>query len=214
MSKTELSKRFRGYLPVVIDIETGGFNSQTDAILEIAAVFVDFDENNLLKPTETIAYHVLPFQGANLDPKAMAFTGIDPYHPFRFAKDELTVFQELFKAIRAQIKKTGCQRAVLVAHNTIFDMSFMQAAAERHQLKRNPFHPFSAIDTVALSAVFLGQTVLAKACDAAGIIFDKDEAHSAIYDAQRTAELFCKLTNQWQKHEGWDIIKQSPILVE
>jgi len=214
MAKTTLCERFRGYLPVVIDIETGGFNPQTDAILEIAAVFVDFDQNNLLVPITTHAFHVLPFQGANLDPQAMAFTGIDPYHPFRYAKEEKEVFQNLFKEIRTHIKKSGCQRAILVAHNAIFDMSFMRAAAERHQLKRNPFHPFSTIDTVALSAVFLGQTVLAKACEAANVAFDRNEAHSAIYDAERTAELFCTLTNQWQKHPGWDIMNQSPILVE
>lgn len=214
MAKSILAERFRGFLPVVIDIETGGFNPETDAILEIAAVFVDFNEDKLLARTTTHGFHVLPFQGANLDPQAMAFTGIDPYHPFRFAKDEKDVFQELHKLIRAQIKKTGCDRAILVAHNAIFDMSFMQAAVHRHKLKRNPFHPFSAIDTVALSAVFLGQTVLAKACEAAKVAFDRNEAHSAIYDAERTAELFCTLTNQWQKHQGWDIIKQSPILVE
>lgn len=213
MNKPNLCDRFRGYYPVIIDIETGGFNATTDAILEIAAVTVTYDNNGLLIPKETHSYHVKPFQGANLDPQAMAFTGIDPDHPFRFAKDELDVFKALFKAVRTAVKAHACQRAIMVAHNATFDMNFVNAAVARHNIKRNPFHAFSTIDTAALSAVFLGQTVLSIACDTAHISFDKKEAHSAIYDAEKTAELFCKLVNQWQAHGGWDGQKQCPALI-
>jgi len=213
MTTPNISQRFRGYYPVVVDIETGGFNAKTDAILEIAAVTLTYDDRGLLIPKETHSYHVTPFQGANLDPQAMAFTGIDPDHPFRFAKEEDIVFKTLFKAIRNEVKAHNCQRAIMVAHNATFDMNFVNAAVERHHLKRNPFHPFSTIDTAALSAVFLGQTVLSIACNTAKISFDKNEAHSAIYDAEKTAELFCLLTNQWQHHGGWNIEKQCPILL-
>ena len=64
--------------------------------------------------------------------------------------------------------------------------------------KRNPFHPFSVLDTVSLGGVAYGQTVLGRAMQAAGLAWNGEEAHSAVYDAERTAELFCKIANAWQ----------------
>ena len=200
--KTPLGRRFRGFLPVVIDVETAGFNPQTDALLEVAAVTLRMDEGGLLHPAETHAYHVEPFPGANLDPKALAFTGIDPHHPFRQALPEREALQELFRAVRPEVKAHGCNRAILVGHNAPFDLGFLNAAVERCKLKRNPFHPFSTLDTVTLAALAYGQTVLAKAAQAAGIPWDNREAHSAIYDAERTAELFCAVHNRWAALSG------------
>ena len=40
----EIVKRFRGFLPVVVDVETGGLNPQTDALLEIAAVVIEINQ--------------------------------------------------------------------------------------------------------------------------------------------------------------------------
>jgi ribonuclease T len=51
----------------------------------------------------------------------------------------------------------------------------------------------------------LGQTVLAKACQAAGIAFDGQQAHSALYDTERTAELFCFIVNRYQQLGGWPL---------
>lgn len=206
-----LSTRFRGYLPVVIDVETAGFNPQRDALLEIAAVIITMNAEGWVEPAYTEAYHVVPFAGANLDPAALEFTGIDPYHPFRFAVSEAEALRSLFKVIRTEMKKAQCHRAILVGHNATFDLGFLQAAVARCELKRNPFHPFSAIDTASLSALALGQTVLLKAAQAAGIAFDPAQAHSAIYDAERTAELFCFITNQWQRLGGWDMSKNRPV---
>jgi len=39
-----LAQRFRGYYPVVIDVETAGFNAKTDALLEIAATLLGMNE--------------------------------------------------------------------------------------------------------------------------------------------------------------------------
>jgi ribonuclease T len=52
-------------------------------------------------------------------------------------------------------------------------------------------------DTVSLGGVAYGQTVLGRAMQAAGLAWNGDEAHSAVYDAERTAELFCKIANAW-----------------
>ena len=200
-----LASRFRGYLPVVVDVECGGFNNQTDAILEIAAVTLGMDENGILEPEDTWFFRVHPFPGANLEDAALKFTGIDPHHPLRIAHHEPEVFRELFKNIRKKMKAEHCTRAILVGHNAHFDQGFVNAAAERNNMKRNPFHPFSNLDTATMSALAFGQTVLSRACESAGIDFNNEEAHSARYDAEKTAELFCQIVNRWQELGGWPV---------
>ncbi|WP_420849309.1 ribonuclease T [Pseudidiomarina insulisalsae] len=203
-----MKQRFRGYLPVVIDVETAGFNSKTDALLEIAAVTLAFDDDGWLHPDQTIHYHVDPFEGANIEQAALDFNGIDPNSPLRGAVPEEEALKELFKPIRKAQKAAGCQRSVLVGHNATFDLGFVMAAAERCNIKRNPFHPFVTFDTAALAALTLGQTVLIKACQAAGIAFDSKEAHSALYDTERTAELFCWMINRYKNLGGWPLAAQ------
>lgn len=191
----DMSKRFRGFYPVIIDIETAGFDYKRSAVLELAAVTITYDEQGSLIPETTYAYHIEPFTSATFDAEALAFTGIDPHHPFRFAKPESDVLQDLFKHVNLHKKNHHCNRAVMVAHNATFDMGFLQAMITRCELKKNPFHAFTTFDTATLSAAAYGQTVLAKAMEKAGIAFDAKEAHSAIYDAEKTAELFCKIIN-------------------
>lgn len=197
-----IARRFRNFLPVVIDVETGGFNSQKDALLEIAAVLLQFDKKEHLQPTSTHACHVLPFPGANIEAAALAVNHIDPYHPFRFALNEAQALQEIFMPIEMALKQHHCERAILVGHNANFDLSFIQAAAARCKIP-NPFHSFVVFDTATLSALAFGETVLARAAKAAGINFDREQAHSAIYDAERTAELFCLIINRWHDLGGW-----------
>jgi ribonuclease T len=200
-----IASRFRGFLPVVIDVETAGFNSKTDALLEIAAVILDMDSGGNLYRKETVHCNVEPFRGANLEKSALEFTGIDPHSPYRNAQPEKVALDKIFTPIRRAVKSTGCTRAILVGHNSSFDHGFVFAAAERAEIKRNPFHPFSSFDTNTLSALAFGQTVLAKACAAAKIDFDGHEAHSAKYDTEKTAELFCTIINKWKTLGGWPI---------
>lgn len=190
-----IENRFRGFLPVVVDVETGGFNSEKDALLEIAAVILSMNSDGKLEIAETVSQNVLPFDGANLDPDALAFNKIDPYHPFRMAVCEHDALVKVFTPVRKAIKRNSCTRAILVGHNAFFDLRFVNAAAKRANIKRNPFHPFSNFDTVSLAGLAYGQTVLARAVKAAGLSWDDAEAHSAIYDAERTAELFCNIVN-------------------
>jgi ribonuclease T len=199
-----LAKRFRGYFPVVIDVETAGFNDKTDALLEIAASVLSLDEvTGKLSIDETIQFNVHPFEGANLEPKALEFTGIDPTNPLRGAVDEDVALKALFKLVRKKMKLAGCQRAVIVAHNAAFDLGFLNAATSRCNIKRSPFHSFVSFDTTTLAGLALGQTVLAKACIAAKIDFNNSEAHSALYDTEKTAELFCHIVNKWHDLGGW-----------
>ena len=78
----------------------------------------------------------------------------------------------------------------MVAHNAHFDLGFVNAAVERAQIKRNPFHPFSCFDTSGLAGLAFGQTVLAKACQTAKIDFNNQDAHHALYDTLKTAGYF------------------------
>jgi len=199
-----IAQRFRGYYPVVIDVETGGFNAATDALLEIAAVLLEVNEEGNWVPGETVSRHIQPFAGANLDKAALEFTGIDPHHPFRMqiAVTEHAALQDVFRAVRKNIKDNDCKRAILVGHNAAFDLGFLNAAVERTGIKRNPFHPFSTFDTVTLGGLAYGQTVLSRAVEAAGFEWDEKSAHSALYDAERTAELFCVIVNRWRNHSS------------
>ena len=192
-----MADRFRGFLPVVVDVETGGFNCKTDALLEIAAVLVDFGDGGVLTRGETIRYHVKPFEGANMEPASLAVNGIDPHHPLRPAIDERDALQRVFRDVRQAIRANGCSRAVLVGHNAAFDLGFLNEAIERSAIKRNPFHPFSCFDTATLCGVAFGQTVLSRAVAAAGFEWDESSAHSAAYDAEITADLFCEIVNRF-----------------
>jgi len=193
-----MAGRFRGFLPVVVDVETGGFNAATDALLEIATVLVDFNANGDLERTETIRYHVKPFDGANIEEASLAVNGIDPHHPLRPAIDERDALQRTFREVRRAVRDSRCSRAVLVGHNAHFDLGFLNQAVERSAIKRNPFHPFSCFDTATLCGVAYGQTVLARAAIAAGLGWDETQAHSASYDAEMTADLFCDVVNRYR----------------
>lgn len=198
-----LAKRFRGYLPVVVDIETGGFNAATDAMLEIAATVTQMDDNGRLVCGKTYSYHLTPFEGANIEDSALQFTGIKLNHPLRPAQEESLALRDLFKHIRGELKAVDCKRAILTGHNASFDLGFLNAAIARCDIKRSPFHPFSCFDTASLAGLACGQTVLAKACLASGLDFDNEAAHSAIYDTEKTAELFCHIVNRWLDLGGW-----------
>lgn len=193
-----IANRFRGFLPVVVDVETGGFNSKTDALLEIAAVMVHLEDDGSMGRGETVRYHVKPFEGANMEPASLAVNGIDPHHPLRPAIDERDALQRVFRTVRQEVRDTGCTRAILVGHNAAFDLGFLNEAIERTGIKRNPFHPFSCFDTATLCGVTYGQTVLARAVQAAGLPWDESQAHSAAYDAEITADIFCDIINQFR----------------
>lgn len=208
---TPFAERFRGFMPVIIDVETGGFNSQTDALLEVAAVTLKMDEQGLLHLDATYAFHVDPFEGANIEASALEFTGIDLADENRLAVPELMAIEDVFQAVRRKVKEYDCTRAVMVGHNAHFDLGFIKAAAQRCDLaKRNPFHLFSCFDTATLAGLAYGHTVLARACQIAGIPFCNKAAHSAAYDAEKTAELFCSIVNKWQQLGGWPLVGVEP----
>ncbi|MCW8194247.1 ribonuclease T [Proteobacteria bacterium 005FR1] len=203
--KSLLGQRFRGFLPVVVDVESGGFNPATDALLEITAVTLRMDEQGLIHPDKLLDFHIEPFEGANVEQASLDFCGIDLECREYPAQPEDIAMAELFRPIRKAIKDNGCNRAVVVGHNAHFDLAFINAVVKRCNVKRNPFHPFSCFDTATLAGLAFGHTVLARACELAGIDFDNTHAHSAAYDAEKTAELFCLIVNRWQDLGGWPL---------
>lgn len=197
-----LKHRFRGYFPVIIDVETAGFNAKSDALLELAAITLKMNEQGLLHIDEQCHFHITPFEGATINPDSLKFNGIDIDNPLRGAVSEEHALSELFRMVRRTQKAADCKRSIIVAHNAAFDHSFVMAAAERCALKRNPFHPFATFDTATLGAFMFGNNVLVKACQAAQIEFDQKQAHGALYDTQKTAELFCYIVNYLKIHQG------------
>lgn len=193
----KIAKRFRGYLPVVIDIEAGGLNPNTDALLEIAAVTLNCNDYGEFFIAESWQQHVEPFPGANLNPASLALNKIDPTHPFRFAVSETKALSELFALLQPIQKQTGCNRCVVVGHNAWFDLAYINAALGRTKLKNNPFHGFTSLDTASLGALVYGQTVLAQLLKRANLDYDENQHHSALYDATQTAALFCNMVNKW-----------------
>jgi ribonuclease T len=202
VARPVMADRFRGFLPVVVDVETGGFDPERDALLEIAAMTVRMDDDGWMSPGEVYSTHVAPFPGANIEPRALEINGIDPTHPFRDAKTEREALDLIFAPVRKAVREAGCQRAILVGHNAAFDISFLNAAIRRTGHKRSPFHPFSTFDTVSLAGLAYGQTVLSRAVQAAGLAWDGNHAHSAVYDTERTTQLFCAIVNRWREAFG------------
>lgn len=203
--RNTLKARFRGFYPVVIDVETAGFNPNINALLEIAIITLKMDANGWLCIDRSLHFHVRSFPGAILQPEALEFNGIDPNNPLRAAVTEQEALNKIFSAVYRGIEIQECSKAIIVAHNAAFDHSFLMAAVERSNFKYNPFHPFVTFDTAALSGLVFGQTVLAKACNCAGIVFDTGKAHSALYDSECTATLFCELVNKWKRLGGWPV---------
>jgi ribonuclease T len=198
-----IADRFRGFLPVVVDVETGGFNPDRDALLEIAACILQMDDFGRLFVAETVAFNVEPFEGANIEPKSLEITGIQLDSPLRMALPEKEALRQISQPVRKELRATACQRAILVGHNSFFDLSFVNAVIERTEFKRSPFHPFSSFDTATLAGLAFGQTVLSRAVQAAGIDWNESEAHSAIYDTEKTAALFCSIVNRWKILTGF-----------
>ncbi len=212
-AKPKYNQRFRGFLPVVVDVETGGFDHVGDALLEIAVVVVRMDEHGIVHPDPAVSTHVVPFPGSHIDPRSLEITGIDPDHPFRFALDEREALDLIFTPVRKALREFDCQRAILVGHNAAFDLNFLNAAIRRTGYKRSPFHQFSCFDTATLGGLAYGQTVLSKAVMAAGIDWNNDEAHSAVYDTERTAELFCRIVNRWKQMDDVMRAQAMPVHV-
>jgi ribonuclease T len=199
-----MAERFRGFLPVVVDVETGGFDCTRHALLEIAAVPIELDDDGFYRPGDTVSTHVEPYPGSEIDPKSLEITGIRLDCALRGALAERAALDHVFAPVRAAAKRNGCQRAILVGHNAHFDLGFLNAAVARVAHKRNPFHPFSTFDTVTLAGMAFGQTVLSRAVQAAGLSWDGDQAHSAVYDTERTALLFCTVLNRWRQYSLQD----------
>jgi len=196
--RVALNERFRGYLPVVVDVETGGLDEAINPLLEIAIVTIGMDDNGMLIPNLEQSTHVDAFEGCEFNQKSLELNGIDPDNPLRAARSEHEALSYVFQPIRQAVREANCTRAILVGHNAAFDLKFLNAAVERTAIKRNPFHPFSCFDTVTMAGLAFGQTVLARACETAGMTWNSDEAHSAIYDTRMTAKLFCQVVNQWE----------------
>ena len=126
-----IKERFRKYLPVVVDLETGGFDPKTNAILEIAATLIVKNEGTqLLDVGKTYRYHIEPYEGLVVEQESLDFTKINLNHPLRNAIAEKDALDELFKIINTERTANGCSRAILIGHNAHFCLLYTSDAAD------------------------------------------------------------------------------------
>ena len=101
-----MKTKFRKYLPVVVDLETGGFTPSSDAILEIAITLINYDRE--FSVGETHRFHIDPFPGLKIHQDALEFTKINLEHPLRNAVSEQEALQSIFKIINQTIFFINC----------------------------------------------------------------------------------------------------------
>lgn len=195
-----MDRLFGQYYPIVIDCETSGVDPQQHAMLELAYTCLEIVEGKLV-PGESETFHIYPFEGAAFDDGSMKIHQIDPYYPLRYAITEKEALEALNKVVIPRLLEHKQRRAILVGHNAWFDLAFLNAAYERQKVK-SVFHRFTSLDTATLSAFLLRETVLARALYRARVGYDPKQAHSALYDSQKTAELVCALWNKQQSRKS------------
>jgi ribonuclease T len=192
-----IDSRFRGFLPVVVDLETGGLDATQSAILELAYSIPERAPDGRWRAGPVRDFQIAPFSGAVISDASLKLTGINLDDPRRAPQSEAKVFATLQADIAHALTVTGCKRAILVGHNTHFDLHFLLAMGRRLGVSESPFHPFCVLDTVTLGVLLYGHTVLARCVPAAGLEFVNRDAHSAAYDCLKTSELFVAVLNQY-----------------
>ena len=135
----QLKNRFRGYFPVIIDVETAGFDAKQDALLELAAITLKMDENGYLHPDQKCHFHIEPFEGANINPESLKFNGIDIHNPLRNAGSELDAITGLFQMVRRAQKEADCQRSITQCG---FRPKLRDGGSGTHKRKTQPVPPF------------------------------------------------------------------------
>ncbi|MGR3712345.1 MAG: exonuclease domain-containing protein [Shimia sp.] len=162
---------------VVFDSETTGLLPHKDEIVQLGAVRVLRGQivtgetiNRLVNPgrpippVSTKVHHITDAMVADAPP--LAPVAAEFHH---FARD-----------------------AVIVAHNAPFDMAFLHRRAKEFNLA----WPHPVLDTVLLSAVLFGTTethTLDALCARLGVTIPEHLRHTALGDAQATAEVLCRM---------------------
>ena len=157
---------------VVFDIETTGFSSVTNHIIEIGAVKVENGKivdrfSTYVNPQEPIPYRITKLTTIT-DADVMDAPTIDQVLPEFFA---------------------FCEGCVLVAHNASFDTGFIKENARKLELP----YAYTHVDTLAIARVLLPQLAkftLDHVAKTVGVSLENH--HRAVDDAEATAEIFEK----------------------
>ena len=157
---------------VVFDIETTGFSSVTNHIIEIGAVKVENGKivdrfSTYVNPQEPIPYRITKLTTIT-DADVMDAPTIDQVLPEFFA---------------------FCEGCVLVAHNASFDTGFIKENARKLELP----YAYTHVDTLAMARVLLPQLAkftLDHVAKTVGVSLENH--HRAVDDAEATAEIFEK----------------------
>jgi len=166
---------------VVFDIETTGFSPETNNIIEIGAVKIEHGEitdrfSTFVNPKEPIPYRIEKLTGINDEMVLDA----------PFINDALTQFRKF------------CEGCVYVAHNAVFDMSFLMNKEAASGIIRE----YSYVDTLGLSRLLVPEISrfrLDNLCKFFKISLENH--HRAVDDAGATAEIFLKLLERLKARE-------------
>jgi len=158
---------------VVFDIETTGFSSVKNKIIEIGGVKITDGKivdhfSQFINPQCPIPYEIVKLTGIT-DEMVMDAPVIE---------EVLPTFLEF------------CKGSVLVAHNATFDMSFMEENARRQNLEFD----YTSLDTLGLSRMLFpaqAKHTLDTMCKTLKVSLENH--HRAVDDAQATAECFIKM---------------------
>ena len=159
---------------VVFDSETTGLSPVKDDVLQLGAVRI---VNG--KIVETERFDALVNPGRPIPAASTKVHGIS---------DAMVRDAQPFSEVSRQFHKFA-KGAVIIAHNAPFDMAFLHRISKR--TGQNFDHP--VLDTVHLSAIVFGgsaEHTLDALCARLDIRIPEDLRHTAIGDAQATAEVF------------------------
>ncbi len=164
---------------VVFDLETTGFSSEENNIIEIGAVRIEGRKitgrfSTFVNPKEPIPYRIEKLTGIN-----DAMVADAP-----FINDALTQFAKF------------CEGAVFVAHNATFDMGFLSAKEEAAGMGRT----YSYVDTLEMARLLVPEIArfkLDSLCKHFKISLENH--HRAVDDAEATAHIFLKLIERLDK---------------
>ncbi len=168
-----------------IDIETTGFNVETQEIIEIGCVIVKQNDGVLGEVVEEFELKIKPERLDLADPEALSING--------YNEAEWLFAMTLEQAMKVFAEKT--KECIFAAHNAAFDWSFIAKAFATTQVENQMF--YAKIDTISFALAKLHNNPevtrysLGALCDYFGIT--NDRAHTALADTRATVEMYRKL---------------------
>lgn len=190
-----------------VDLETTGFWYDKCAIIQLAGIMVDVDDELNLKPIDAINIKMCPAYGKMIDQRALEVTGytIEQLAYFQTQEDGFNKFiQFLDKHIDRFNKIDKCK---LVGYNNLrFDQAFLRQWFEDNDNRFFGAYFWSdSIDVLSEASRYLTNYrpamlnfKLGTVAKTLGIETKDDELHDGLYDIKITYKIFNKIVQSKQ----------------